>query len=264
MIELKSAVERDHMREAGQVVAEVLQVLKAAVHPQMATLELDRLADAEIRRRGGRPIFKGYQAHGAQPGYPASVCVSINDEVVHGIPGPRRLKPGDLVSLDLGAEMHGLVGDAALSLFVGEAPNAEAQRLMNTTQEALWVGLRAIRVGGHIGDIGAAIQAFVEQAGFSVVREFVGHGIGRAMHEDPQVPNYGTAGRGPRIRPGMALAIEPMVNAGDWRVKVLDDGWTAATVDGSLACHFEHTVFIDDEGIEVLTAIPPSRWNAVQ
>ncbi|MCL8206532.1 MAG: type I methionyl aminopeptidase [Actinomycetia bacterium] len=258
MVELKSPAERERMREAGRVVAEVLQILAAAVRPGLPTLELDRLAEREIRRRGARPVFKGYQARPGQPGYPASVCVSVNDEVVHGIPGPRRLREGDLVSLDLGAEVGGLMGDAALSVFVGAPPDAEAERLWRVTREALDAGIRAVRVGGHIGDIGAAVQRVVEGAGFSVVREFVGHGIGRALHEDPQVPNYGLPGRGPRIRPGMALAIEPMVNAGDWPVEVLEDGWTAVTRDGSLSCHFEHTVFVGEDGVEVLTALPES------
>lgn len=264
MMELKSPAERDRMRQAGQIVGEVLQILKATVRPGLLTSELDRVAEAEIRRRGGLPVFKGYRPHPSIPAYPASVCVSVNDEVVHGIPGSRRLREGDLVSLDLGALCEGFVGDAALSVFVGAPPNQEAERLLATTEQALWAGIRAVRAGGHIGDIGQAVQTLVEAEGFSVVREFVGHGIGRAMHEAPEVPNYGEAGKGPRIRSGMALAIEPMVNAGEWPVRVLPDGWTAATRDGSLSCHFEHTVFIGEDDIEVLTSIPIERWNAVQ
>jgi methionyl aminopeptidase len=264
VIELKTPREREAMRAAGQIVGEVLALLKERVEPGLPTIELDRLAEAEIRRRGGEPVFKGYQPHPGVPPYPASVCVSVNDEVVHGIPGPRRLKAGDLVSLDLGARIHGFVGDAALSLFVGHPPDEAAKRLLDVTEAALWAGIRAIRVGGRIGDIGAAVQAVVEGAGFGVVREFVGHGVGRAMHEPPEVPNYGQPGRGARIQAGMALCIEPMVTAGDWRIRIKPDGWTAATLDGSLACHFEHTLFVAEDGVEVLTATPPLVMNAVQ
>jgi methionyl aminopeptidase len=264
VIELKTERERAAMRAAGQVVGEVLQILRARVEPGLPTIELDRLAEAEIRRRGGEPVFKGYQPHSAMPPYPASVCVSVNDEVVHGIPGPRRLRAGDLVSLDLGARVEGFVGDAALSLFVGAPPDDRVARLLAVTEDALWAGIRAVRIGGRIGDIGAAVQAVVEAAGFGVVREFVGHGVGRAMHEPPEVPNYGTAGRGARIQAGMALCIEPMVTAGDWHVKIKPDGWTAATLDGQWACHFEHTLFVAEDAVEVLTATPPLLLNEVK
>ncbi len=264
MIELKSETEREHMRAAGRIVAEVLDLLRRAVAPGLTTLELDRLAEAEIRRRGGHPVFKGYQAYAAQPAYPASVCVSVNEEVVHGIPGPRRLKRGDLVSLDLGASVAGYVGDAALSVFVEGPPSEEAERLLRVTRASLTAGIAAVRPGGHIGDIGAAVQRVVEAAGFSVIRDFVGHGVGRAMHEDPQVPNYGQEGRGPRIRPGMALAIEPMVSLGDWPVRVLGDGWTAVTRDGSLACHFEHSVFVNEDGVEILTGLSETPSGEVK
>jgi methionyl aminopeptidase len=264
VIELKSPAERERMRQAGRVVAEVLELLRRAVQPGLPTIELDRIAEAEIRRRGARPIFKGYQAHAAQPPYPASVCVSVNDEVVHGIPGPRRLRRGDLVSLDLGAAVDGYVGDAAISLFVGEPPSEEAARLLAVTEAALAAGIEAARPGGHVGDIGAAVQKVVEGAGFSVIRDFVGHGVGRAMHEDPQVPNYGQPGRGPRLRGGMALAIEPMVSLGDWPVRVLSDGWTAVTQDGSLACHFEHSVFLDEGGVEILTRLSDQGHREVK
>ena len=264
MIELKSPSERDGLIEAGRVVAEVLALLQAAVRPGVSTRELDRLAEAEIRRRGAEPVFKGYQVHPSQPAYPASVCVSVNDEVVHGIPGPRRLRPGDLVSLDLGARIHGMVGDAAVSVFCEAPPSDTAARLLAVTSASLEAGVRAAVAGGHIGDIGAAVSGVVEPEGFGVVRDFVGHGVGRAMHEDPQVPNYGVAGRGPLIKTGMALAIEPMVNAGDWRVAVRDDGWTVVTADHSLSCHFEHSVFVDAEGTRVLTRLAESGSNAVQ
>ena len=252
------------MRAAGQVVGEVLKLLAARVEPGLPTIELDRLAAAEIRRRGAEPVFKGYQPSPRIPAYPATVCVSVNEEVIHGIPGSRRLKPGDLVSLDLGARVGGMVGDAALSVAVGGSPGDEAARLLEVTERALWAGIHAVRVGGHVGDIGAAVQAVVEGANFGVVREFVGHGVGREMHESPEVPNYGIAGRGAKIQPGMALAIEPMVTAGDWHLTVRPDGWTAATMDGRWSCHFEHTVFVGRDGVEVLTATPPIVLDAVQ
>jgi methionyl aminopeptidase len=264
MIELKSEQERAHMRAAGQVVAEVLQVLKAVVAPGLPTMELDRLADAEIKKRGAQSVFRGYQAYEGQPPYPATVCVSVNEQVVHGIPGSRRLKEGDLVSLDLGARVSGFVGDAALSVFVGSAPDSRAAELLAVTAASLDAGIAAVHIGGHVGDIGAAVQEVVEQAGFSVIRDFVGHGVGRSMHEDPQVPNYGTRGLGPRIRPGMALAIEPMVAEGGYAVRVLPDGWTAVTRDGSRACHFEHTLFVGEQGVEVLTRLSEEPVHEVQ
>ncbi len=251
MIELKSAKDRDKMRKAGRVVAEVLQILKAECRPGMSTLEMDAIADREIRSRGAVPVFKGYR------GYPASVCVSVNHEVVHGIPGPRRLRPQDLVSLDLGATVQGFVGDAALSFFLEEAPDEEALRLLTVTEESLYKGIRMAVPGGHLGDISHAVQEHVEQHGFSIVRDFVGHGIGRQMHEEPQVPNYGPAGRGILLKSGLALAIEPMVNMGGHDVDVLDDGWTVVSRDGSLSAHFEHTIFLDETGPEILTAIRP-------
>lgn len=250
MIELKTARDREKMRRAGAVVAEVLALLARAVRPGMATRDLDAMAEAEIRARGAIPVFKGYH------GYPAHLCVSVNHEVVHGIPGPRRLKPGDLVSLDLGAVVDGFVGDAAVTVFVEGPPDAEAERLVRVTEEALYAGIRAARVGAHLGDVSYAVQACVEAAGFSVVRDYVGHGIGRQMHEDPQVPNYGVPGRGVLLRSGLALAIEPMVNRGGFEVDVLDDGWTVVTRDGSLSAHFEHTIFLDENGAEILTARP--------
>jgi methionyl aminopeptidase len=249
MIELKSRRDREKMRRAGRVVAEVLVILRDAIVPGMVTRELDRIADREIKRRGAIPVFKGYQ------GYPASVCISINDQVVHGIPGDRVIKPGDLVSIDLGATVEGFVGDSALSLFVGPPPDERAQELLRVTEESLHHGIAAARVGGRLGDIGAAVQNHVESHGFSVVRDFVGHGIGRQMHEDPQVPNYGEAGRGLLLKSGLAIAIEPMVNQGGYEVEVGDDGWTVTTRDHSLSAHFEHTIFLDEDGPEILTTI---------
>ncbi|AUW92959.1 type I methionyl aminopeptidase [Sulfobacillus sp. hq2] len=249
MIELKSQRDKEKMRLAGQVVAEVLQILKTAAVAGVTTRDLDAIADEEIRKRGALPIFKGYH------GYPASVCISVNHEVVHGIPGSRRLKPHDLVSLDLGAILDSFVGDAALSTFVGEAPDETAALLLKVTEEALYEGIKAAQPGAHLGDISHAVQSHVEKHGFSVVRDYVGHGIGHQMHEDPQVPNYGPAGRGILLKPGLALAIEPMVNVGSYDVDVLDDGWTVVTRDGSLSAHFEHTIFINPDGPEILTRI---------
>lgn len=249
MIELKSARDREKMRRAGRVVAEVLQLLRQAVHAGMQTRDLDVIADREIKNRGGIPVFKGYH------GYPASVCVSLNDQVVHGIPGSRVIQSGDLVSIDLGAVVDGFVGDAAFSMFVDQAPDERASELLRVTEESLHKGIAAATAGGRLGDIGAAVQQHVESHGFSVVRDFVGHGVGRQMHEEPQVPNYGTAGRGLLLKPGLAIAIEPMVNAGGYHVDVGDDGWTVTTRDHSLSAHFEHTIFIAEDGPEILTAI---------
>ncbi len=249
MIELKSARDREKMRLAGRVVAEVLGELRQAVHSGITTRELDVVADRGIKRRGGIPVFKGYH------GYPASVCVSVNDQVVHGIPGSRVLQPGDLVSIDLGATVDGFVGDAAFSMFVEYAPNERAEELLRVTEESLYKGIEAARVGNRLGDVSAAVQQHVEAHGFSVVRDFVGHGVGRQMHEEPQVPNYGTAGRGLLLKPGLAIAIEPMVNVGGYQVDVGDDGWTVTTRDHSLSAHFEHTIFLDENGPEILTAI---------
>ena len=247
MIELKSAREIETMRQAGRIVAGVLRELAAALRPGITTADLDRLAERLIREAGAEPAFKGYQ------GYPASICASINDEVVHGIPSPHRvLRDGDLVSLDVGARYRGYYGDSAATFAVGHVP-AEARRLLEVTREALYAGIAAARPGNRLGDIGHAVQRYVEAAGFSVVRDYAGHGIGRAMHEDPQVPNYGQPGTGLRLRPGLVLAIEPMVNAGGHAVRTEADGWTVRTVDGSLSAHFEHTVLITEGEPEILT-----------
>ncbi|MGB9886570.1 MAG: type I methionyl aminopeptidase [Moorellales bacterium] len=246
MIILKSDRELALMREAGRIVAEVLAQLEKMVQPGITTRELDRAAESLILKRGAYPSFKGYR------GFPASICASVNQEVVHGLPGLRKLVEGDIISIDIGAEFQGYHGDAAITLPVGRvAP--EVERLLRVTREALWLGIEQARVGRRLSDISHAIQSHVEGNGFSVVREFVGHGIGRAMHEEPQVPNYGRPGRGPRLMPGMTLAIEPMVNLGGPEVMVLADGWTVVTRDGSYSAHFEHTVAVTEDGPQVLT-----------
>lgn len=246
MIILKSPEEIRLLRRAGRLVADAHALVAELVRPGVTTAELDEAVEALIRKAGGVPTFKGYQ------GYPASICTSVDHEVIHGIPGPRRLEEGQILSVDIGATLDGFVGDSAWTYPVGQiAP--EAQRLLETTEEALYRGIEAARPGNRISDIGHAVQTFVESRGFSVVREFVGHGVGRQMHEDPQVPNFGPPGRGPRIKEGMCLAIEPMVNLGRHHVRILDDQWTAVTVDGSLSAHFEHTIIVTRDGPEILT-----------
>ena len=236
------------MRQAGRIVATVLEVLKGQVKPGMKTEELDIIAEKELEKLGARPSFKGYR------GYPASLCVSVNDEIVHGIPGKRILQDGDIVSLDFGVIYDGFQGDAALTVGVG-AISPEAEQLMVTTRGALEVGIDAARDGARLGDISVAIQNYAESRGYSVVREYTGHGIGREMHEEPQIPNFGMPGQGPELKKGMTLALEPMVNIGDWRTRVDDNHWTVLTLDGSLSAHFEHTIAITDSGSEVLTAL---------
>jgi methionyl aminopeptidase len=236
------------MREAGRVVRAVLDEVSAAAVAGVSTGELDRLAEARTRERGAVPAFKGYL------GYPASICISVNDEVVHGIPSKRALQEGDLVGLDFGVIHRGFFGDAAVTVPVGRVPEATL-RLLEVTREALARGIAAAVGGGRVGDIGAAVQSWVESQGYSVVREFVGHGIGRRLHEPPQVPNFGQPGTGERLRPGMVLAIEPMVNVGQPGVVTLADGWTAVTGDRSLSAHFEHTVAVTEAGPEILTRL---------
>jgi methionyl aminopeptidase len=244
----RSAAELERMREAGRLVGEVLTELTARVKPGVTTAELDELAEARIRRAGATPAFKGYH------GYPATICASINEEVIHGIPSGRRvLNEGDVISIDVGASLEGYFGDSAVTLAVGKVSESAAT-LLRVTEESLFKAIERVRPGGRISDIGHAVQAHVEAYGFSVVREFVGHGIGQRMHEEPQVPNYGEPGRGPRLAEGMVLAIEPMVNAGKPAVKVLGDGWTAVTRDRSLSAHFEHTVAVTANGPWILTA----------
>ena len=247
MIELKTRNELEHMRAAGRVVAELLKHLSAVVRPGVKTRELDQEAMAFLEQRKARPAFLGYR------GFPASICVSINEEVVHGIPGERRVAAGDIVSLDAGAIVNGFFADAATTVIVGGAP-ALTERLIETTQRALHEGIRQAVVGNRISDISHAVQETIEPNGFGIVRDFVGHGIGRALHEDPPIPNFGAPNMGPRLRSGMALAIEPMVTLGRHQVEVLPDGWTAVTVDRSLAAHFEHTIAVTDQGPEILTS----------
>jgi methionyl aminopeptidase len=251
-IELKSEKEIATMRQAGKIVAEVLKILAEQIKPGMKTKEMDAIAVKELKRMGGESSFKGYH------GYPATICVSVNDEIVHGIPGDKVLKEGDIVSLDFGAIYHGYHGDAAITVPVGEI-SAEARRLIDTTRDTLSVGVEAARAGAKLGDVSAAIQSYAESRGYSLVREYTGHGIGRKMHEDPQIPNttyapYGLqAGTGPVLKKGMTLALEPMLNIGGWQTRVAGDQWTVLTADGSLSAHFEHTIAIDDNEPEVLT-----------
>ncbi len=248
MIHLRSAEEIDRIFEAGQIVAEVHNELKKLIAPGVSTLELDRVAEDLILRRGGVPAFKGYQ------GFPATLCTSINDEVVHGIPSATRtLKDGDLIGIDLGVILGGWYGDAAQTHLVGEHVSDVARRLSQDTRDSLYKGIEKMLPGNRLGDIGHAVQQHVEARGFSVVRQFVGHGVGRALHEDPQVANYGPAGRGPRLREGMVLAIEPMVNEGTYEVRVLDDEWTVVTADGKLSAHWEHSIAITAGGPRILT-----------
>jgi methionyl aminopeptidase len=246
-IVLRTPDEIARIRDACLVVHEVLEELARAAVPGVTTAELDRLALARTHARGAVPAFLGYH------GYPAALCISVNDEVVHGIPSPRRvLAEGDLVGLDFGVVLGGFYGDAARTVAVGR-PSPEAARLVETTREALGAAIGAARPGNRVGDIGAAVQGLVEGRGYSVVREFVGHGIGRRLHEPPQVPNWGTPRTGALLRPGTVLALEPMVNLGAADVEVLDDGWTAVTMDGSLSAHFEHTVAVTENGPEILS-----------
>jgi len=251
-LELKSKADLECMRRAGQIVAEVLLRLQDEVKPGVTTLDLDRIAEEMTRKRGAVPAFKGYRV-GTRV-FPASLCVSINEEVVHGIPASRALKEGDIVGLDFGVAVEGYFGDAAVTVPVGKI-SPEAQHLLDATRGSLWQGIRTINVGGRLGDLSHAIQSYAEGAGLSVVREFVGHGIGRQLHEEPQVPNFGEPGRGRLLREGMVLAIEPMLNLGEPGVMVKDDGWTAVTRDGSLSAHFEHSVAITAEGPVVLTQL---------
>lgn len=249
MVVLKTSRELGIMKEACRISAGALQKVGKAVEPGVTTAELDRLAEKYIRSQGAVPNFKNYN------GYPATACISINNEVIHGIPSAKRvIRAGDIVSVDLGAMFNGYHGDNAATFACGDI-SPEAKRLMQTTEDALYEGIKAATAGSRIGDIGYAIQRYVEAAGFSVVRQYVGHGIGTKLHEAPEVPNFGTAGRGIRLLPGMTLAIEPMVNAGGYDVKVLPDGWTVLTKDGSLSAHFEHTVVITSDGPKIMTLI---------
>ncbi|HLQ65236.1 MAG TPA: type I methionyl aminopeptidase [bacterium] len=246
---LKTEEEIQRLQRAGGLAAEALREVVAAVRPGVRGMELDALAERFIREHGGTPSFKGYR------GFPASICISVNDEVVHGIPNARPLAPGSIVSIDLGAVLDGVHGDVAVTVPVGEiAPSL--QRLLQVTRDALYRGIEQVRPGKRLGDVGAAIQRYVEAAGLSVVRDFAGHGIGRALHEEPQIPNFGEPGTGTQLREGMTLAIEPMVNVGGYEVMMDDDGWTVRTRDGQPSAHFEHTVAVTAAGPLILTAIP--------
>ena len=248
MIIRKSRAEIEKMSQAGLIVAQVLEKLREMVRPGLTTRELDREAERMIRDAGAIPTFKGYN------GFPASICTSVNDEVVHGIPGNRRLREGDIVGIDCGATYLGYVGDAAISVAVGRVSD-EVKRLMEVTRQSLFAAISKCRVGNRLGDVCNAVQSYVEPLGYSVVRNYCGHGVGRAMHEEPQVPNYGRPGTGPPLREGWVIAIEPMINLGHEDVKVLSDGWTVVTKDGRPSAHYEHTVAVTEAGPRILTLL---------
>ncbi|MGQ9921272.1 MAG: type I methionyl aminopeptidase [Desulfobacca sp.] len=248
MIRLKSPLEIAKMHKANQIVAEALAEIKEHIRPEIETLELNALAEEICRRRKVKPAFKHYR------GYPSSICVSINDEVVHGIPSHRRLQAGDVVSIDFGVRYDGYFGDAALTVAVGEVSDT-AKRLIAITEAALYAGIAQVVAGNRLSDVSHAVQTTVEAQGFSVIRDFVGHGIGRSLHEDPQIPNFGPPGHGPVLQAGMTFAIEPMVSVGSWEIVVLPDGWTAKTRDGSLAAHFEHSVALTEKGVLILSKL---------
>ena len=252
MIALKSPSELASMRQAGQIVGELLRRLEAVVEPGMSTADLDEMARQTIESLGGEPAFKGYR------GFPGYICTSVNEEVVHGIPGRRVLKSGDIVGLDVGARTGGYYADAAITVPVG-CVSEQARRLIAVTREALLAGVQMASPGRRLSDISHAVQSTVESQGFAVVRDFVGHGIGAQLHEPPQIPNYGAPGAGPVLKPGMVLAIEPMVNAGRHEVEILEDGWTAVTKDRQLSAHFEHTVAVTEHGPEILTECPKKK-----
>ncbi|MEW5783723.1 MAG: type I methionyl aminopeptidase [Bacillota bacterium] len=248
MINLKSSFEIKNMRRAGRIVAEVLQEMERVVAAGVTTAALDKLAEKLIRRAGAEPAFLGYH------GFPASICTSINEEVVHGIPGLRKLQEGDIISIDVGVRLDGYYGDAAATYAVGEI-SPLAKRLIDVTRQSLEEAIKAMRVGGHLSDLSHAVQFYAEINRFSVVRSYCGHGIGTEMHEEPQVPNFGKPGRGPTLQPGLVLAVEPMVNAGGWEVAVLPDQWTVVTKDRNLSAHFEHTIALGEHGPEILTVL---------
>jgi methionyl aminopeptidase len=248
MIIIKSPRELEQLKRSNAIVAEVFERLKGMIAPGITTKELDQVAEEYILLKGARPAFKGYR------GFPATLCISINEEVVHGIPSQRRLKEGDIVSLDVGANFVGYFGDAAITLPVGEV-DPKAERLLEVTEKALHIGIEKAKVGNRLFDISYAIQSWVESHGFSVVRDFVGHGIGRDLHEEPQIPNFGIPHQGPRLEKGMVFALEPMVNEGTSAVRVLSDGWTVVTIDGKRSAHFEHTIAITEDGAEILSIL---------
>jgi methionyl aminopeptidase len=250
MIIYKSEAELEGMRQSSRIVAAVLGELEPLIRPGIRTRDLDLYAEKRTRELGAIPAFKGYR------GFPASVCISVNEEVIHGIPSGRILQEGDIVSLDFGVLYEGFFSDSALTASVGQT-SPEAQKLIAAAERSFFMGLEQMKEGNRLSDISAAIQQSVESEGFSVIRQFIGHGIGRALHEEPQVPNFGPPGRGPKLRPGMTLAIEPMIAAGGYEVEILEDGWTAVTRDRSLAAHFEHTVAMTENGPEILSARTP-------
>lgn len=255
-IVLKSKQEVELMRKAGKIVAKALAEVRKNVKPGISTGELNDIAEDVLKRHNATPVFKGYpNPHQGQPPFPATITACINEELVHGIPSyTRYLQAGDIFSVDCGAYYQGWVGDAATTIPVGNISD-EAQKLLDVTEKALYLGIEQARLGNRTGDISAAIQAYVEQAGFSVVREYTGHGVGRSMHEDPQVPNYGEAGKGVKLRKGLTIALEPMVNVGTWRTQLLDDGWMVVTADGQLSAHFEHSFAVTDGEPDILTLL---------
>ena len=257
MIVCRSQAEIAKLRRVNQLVGRILAELRQMVRPGVTTAQIDALAEQRVREAGAEPAFKGYH------GYPATVCASVNEQVVHGIPSARALNEGDVVSIDMGARLDGFFGDSAVTVPVGRVSDGAAA-LLRVTEQALFHGIEAVKPGARVSDIGASVQQHVEAHGFSVVREFVGHGIGTELHEEPQIANYGPGGRGPRLSEGMVLAIEPMVNAGKPDVKVLADGWTAVTRDGSLSAHFEHTVVVTGDGCEILTLLDDEAARAKQ
>lgn len=248
MIRLRTKAEIEKIRQAGQIVAEVLRDLRQMIAPGITTQELDRYAEAKIRSRGAIPTFKGYR------GFPASICTSINEEIVHGIPSSRKLREGDIIGIDCGVTLNGYVGDAAMTVIVGEATE-EVKRLVADAEVALYRAIDRARVGNRLYDISYAVQEYAEARGYGVVREYCGHGVGTRMHEDPQVPNYGRPGTGPKLRPGLVVAIEPMLNLGTHEVELADDGWTVRTADHRPSAHFEHTIAVTENGPLILTAL---------
>jgi methionyl aminopeptidase len=246
MIIYKSPAEIEAMKNSGRIVGAILSELRAMIRPGVTTRELDAVAERRAKEMGAVPAFKGYR------GYPASLCTSVNEEIIHGIPSSRILREGDIVGLDFGVCCDGFYGDAAVTVAVGPVSPA-AEKLIAAAEAAFYKGIERLKKGGRISDISHAIQTFVESQGFSVIRSFVGHGIGHSLHEEPQVPNFGPPGRGPKMKEGLALAIEPMIAAGDWQEEILDDGWTAVTRDRSLSAHFEHTVALTEHGVDILS-----------
>lgn len=254
MIQIKTEKEIEYMRESGRIVALALDAIEKAIKPGITTKELDRIAEQVLKENGAKPSFKGQEGFEGSKPYPATICASVNNQVIHGIPGSYKLQEGDIISIDMGALKNGYHGDAARTFAVGQI-SEEAQKLIDVTRECFFEGIKMAKVGYRLSDLSSAIQQYVESNGFSVVREFVGHGIGRELHEDPQVPNYGKPGHGPRFTKGMIIAVEPMVNVGHYDIDILNDRWTVVTCDGSLSAHYENTIVITDEEPEILTML---------